>query len=80
MFENTPRQELVDGIAAVLNPPRAEEPLPLPAAAPSGMTPAQQETLFENWVSSINSRRSETWTREEREAIRVACARALRTL
>ena len=56
------------------------EPLPLPPGAPPGLTPVQQETLFQNWCEFIYARPAQTWTSQEREAIRVASARALRTL
>jgi len=56
------------------------EPLPLPPAAPPGLSPEQQETLFDNWCSDIYARSPKSWTPSEREAIRVATIRALRTL
>ena len=46
MTEET-RQQWAE-INAILNPPQAEEALPQPLATPPGLTPAQQETLFEN--------------------------------
>lgn len=59
---------------------QAEEPLPMPSQAPPNLKPEEREKLFEGWVNWIYSRKSETWTPEEREVIRVACDRALRTL
>ena len=59
----------------------APDPLPLPAQANrASLNPAQQETLFDNWVSHINSRPPQTWTPEEKNAIRVASARVLKGL
>ena len=70
-----------EAINNFLNPKPAEAPLPLPPAANRAvMTPAAQETAFENWITHINSRRPETWSKEEKDAVRVACNRALRTL
>jgi hypothetical protein len=56
------------------------EALPLPPATPPGLSPEQQETLFDNWCSDIYARSPKSWTPSEREAIRVATIRALRTL
>jgi len=57
------------------------DPLPLPAAANrAALTPEQQEAVFENWVGYIYSRPTQTWTPEERAAIRTATVRVLRTL
>ncbi|MBZ5621029.1 MAG: hypothetical protein LAQ69_20225 [Acidobacteriia bacterium] len=67
-------------INAVLNPPKAAEALPLPSTAPAGLTEAQKETLFSNWTSDINSRPASTWTETEKQAIRVASARVLKSL
>jgi hypothetical protein len=70
------RQSILDHLTGAQN----AEPLPLPPGAPPGLTPVQQETLFQNWCDFIYARPAPTWTPLEREAIRVASARALRTL
>jgi hypothetical protein len=59
----------------------ALDPLPLPAAANrAALTPAQQETLFDNWCADILTRAAQTWTPAEIGAIRAATARVLRTM
>ena len=55
--------------------------VPLPAAANrAALTPAQQETLFQNWVEYILSTPSNTWGPAEKNAVRVASSRALKEL
>jgi hypothetical protein len=81
MFEHSTRQELLDGISAVYDPPPSTEVVPLPAQANrAAMSPAAQETAFEEWVSWINSRPNTTWQRDEIAAVRFGIKRALRTL
>jgi hypothetical protein len=81
MFEHSTRQELLDGIASVLNPAKAEETIPLPAGTPrAAMTLDAQERAFSNWQDFILSKAPHTWDAAERNAIRVASTRALRTL
>ena len=75
------KTQLRTDVSAYFQPAQPGQELPLPAAAPRAtMTPAQIETAFENWTEHINSRPAQTWTPEERAAIRVAATRALRTL
>jgi hypothetical protein len=66
-------------INAIINPPKPAEELPLPAATPRAkMDLATQEKAFENWVSHINAKPTQTWTPEETNAVRVASIRALK--
>jgi hypothetical protein len=59
----------------------APAPVPLPPAANrAALTPVQQEVLFDDWVSHINSRPTQTWTADEKNAIRVASTRVLKEL
>jgi hypothetical protein len=68
-------------ILAVLNPAKAEEDIPLPAGTPrAAMTWDTQERAFSNWQEHILSKPPHTWDTAERNAIRVASTRALRTL
>jgi hypothetical protein len=81
MFETSTKQELLDGIASVLNPAKAEETIPLPAGTPrAAMSPAQIETAFTNWQEHIMSKNPHDWDAAEKNAIRVASTRILRTL
>lgn len=68
-------------IKAFLNPPKAEEAVPLPASVNRAtLTPDQQETLFNNWTEFIYNRPSSTWTPEEKAVITFASRCALRGL
>lgn len=78
MTENEITQ-LRNDIVGFMNSERAPEVLPLPAQADRAtLSPAQQATLFENWVAYIHSRPQNTWTAAEINAYRVACLRAAR--
>ena len=75
------KSQLRADVSAFLIPKPAAEVLPLPAAANrAALTPDQQEILFDNWVSHINSRPQNTWDASEKAAIRAACTRALKEL
>ena len=81
MTENEKTQLRADVAAYMQSTQPAPDPVPLPAAANrAALKPAQQEALFDNWVTHINSRPAQTWTAEEKNAIRVASARALKEL
>lgn len=80
MFEDKTRQQLAEGISEVLNPPQVGAALPVPDNAPPGLTPEQRQTLHDNWIEHIYSRRPETWKPQERAAVRAACTRALKDL
>ncbi len=81
MFETSTKQELLDGISAVLNPEKAEETIPLPAGTPrAAMSLDAQEKAFANWQEFILAKDPKTWNDAEKNAIRVASTRALRTL
>jgi hypothetical protein len=73
-----------DELRAALNEYNAraktEEPLPLPAGAPPGMTDAQKVTLNDNWLTHIWGQPSQTWTPAEAAAIRFAAAHVLREM
>ena len=81
MFEDTTRQDLLAGIRAVYNPSQAEEAIPLPAGTPrAAMTLDAQEQAFSNWQEHILAKAPYTWDNAEKNAIRVASTRVLRTL
>jgi hypothetical protein len=81
MFETSTTKELRDGLAAwCAEQATPSKPLPQPAGARPGLTPEQQETLFENWVADIQRRRPDSWTNEEKAVLRAAINRALKTL
>lgn len=55
--------------------------VPLPTGVQRAtLSPEQQETLFQAWVSEINSRPSHTYTPEDRAALQFAVNRTLREL
>jgi hypothetical protein len=81
MTENERTTRLADINTCLQSMQQAPDPVPLPAAANrAALTPAQQETLFENWIQDIYTRPAQTWTVEENSAVRAATVRALRTL
>lgn len=82
MFENLTTEQLREELRAFnrAEQAQAEPALPLPPATPPGLTPAQQEALFDNWVADIDKRKPQTWTPAERRAYEFAAARALRTM
>jgi hypothetical protein len=53
--------------------------LPLPDVC-TAVTPEDKLRAFDNWVTWIMSRNQNTWTDKEKNAVRVAAHRALRTL
>jgi hypothetical protein len=80
-FDNTPTEELRAQLAAYVSGEQKKAsaavlPLP-PAANRATLSAEQQETLFENWVTFIYDRPSNTWTEEEKSVIKVAISRAL---
>jgi len=78
---NDQKEDLLDAVNAYMRSTQPDlEPLPVPPAAPPGLSPEQRETLFENWIADIDKRPPQSWTPAEREAYRVATTRALRSL
>lgn len=73
-----------DELRAALNEYHAsaktEEPLPLPAGAPPGMTDSQTVALNDNWLTYIWAKPSQTWTSEESAAVRYAASQVLKAL
>ena len=83
MFDNLTTQQLRDELTAYnrAEQANAEEAIPLPAGTPrAAMTLDDQERAFSNWQDFIMSKNPKTWDEAERNAIRVASRRALRTL
>lgn len=83
MFDNLSTEQLREELRVynAAQDAKAEEAVPLPAQANrAAMTPAQQESAFDAWVSWINSRSNGTWTADEKAAIRFGIGRALKTL
>jgi hypothetical protein len=80
MFETSTKQELLDGIASVLNPEKTGEAPPLPENAPGNLTPAQQQILSDNYIGYVLNRPPQTWTARERADVRLAARAAMRTL
>jgi hypothetical protein len=80
-FSGMTRDDLARGIDAYFRSEgqtSAAQAVPLPPAANrETLNPEQQEGLFQNWVSYIYARPSNTWTEEEKAVIRVAISRAL---
>lgn len=75
------KSQLRNEINAVLNPPKPDEPVPLPAAAPRARMNAEtQEKAFQEWQAFIMAKPANTWSAEERNAIRFASARVLKQL
>jgi hypothetical protein len=67
-------------IGNFLNPPKPPDPVPLPSAANrNAMSLDVQEECFQNWVEYLNTKRDHnTWTPEERDAVRFAIKRTLK--
>ncbi len=81
MSENAYTQQLKQAMSDFQQAQRQEDPLPLPPAANrAALSPEQQLELFNEWTSWINSRPQNTWTSEEKNAIRVASVKALKDL
>jgi hypothetical protein len=81
-FDEMSRAEKIAAIVKALPGGQSSGPLlPLPAAADrSKLSAVDQEKLFENWISDIETRRPGTWNADEKAAYRVAVERALRAL
>jgi hypothetical protein len=83
MFEDRTTQQLRDELTAYnrAEQAKAEEVIPLPAGTPRAtMSLDAQEQAFANWQEFILAKNSRTWDEAERNAIRVASTRVLRTL
>ena len=82
MFEDRTTQQLRDEFIAFNRAENAsaEPAVPLPPAAPPGLTAEQQLILADNWAADILTRRSDSWTPAEKNAVRAAINRTLRTL
>jgi hypothetical protein len=80
MFEHSTRQELLDGISAVMNPEKTGDIPPLPENAPGNLTPNQKDVLSTNYITYVLAKPPHTWTAREREDVRLAARAAMRTL
>jgi hypothetical protein len=83
MFEDRTTQQLRDELTAYnrAEQTKAEDAIPLPAGTPrAAMSLDAQEKAFANWQEFILAKNPKTWDDAEKNAIRVASTRALRTL
>ena len=80
MFDELTTQELRDELTAYNRTEQATVEACIPDATPPGLTEDQQSQLFDNWCVDILARSPKSWNEQERNVIRIASARALRTL